>query len=163
YRMFQAPMTVGAELKELYSAVEEGKADVMGAWNILYMMQRGELPAAEKNNFLATYFVDIFRSMRFGTNDAHGRGAAFQYHYIVKNGGAVWDADAKRYRLDFAKFEQAIKNLTHDVVVVEGNGDYDAANKFLDDDAVTDANALAVIATLSDIPVDIAPHYKDKI
>ncbi|MBI1365686.1 MAG: hypothetical protein GC153_06975 [Alphaproteobacteria bacterium] len=155
--------TVGAQLKELYSAIEEGKADVMGAWNILYMMQRGDLPAAEKNNFLATYFVGVFRAMRFGTNEAHGRGAAFQYHYMVRNGGAVWDADAQRYRIDFAKLERAIKDLTHDVVVIEGNGDYAAAKTFLDQNAVTDDNAKAVIASMADIPVDIDPHYKEKI
>ena len=59
--------TVSAQLKELYSGIEEGKADVMGAYNILYMMDRGELPIEDKEAFLATYFSGKFRSMRFGT------------------------------------------------------------------------------------------------
>src|SRR3546814_9567424 len=71
--------TVNAELKEVYSASEEGKADVMGVYNILYMMERGELPAAEREQALATYFAGIFRAVRFGIDEAHGRGAAVQY------------------------------------------------------------------------------------
>jgi len=93
--------TVNAQLKEIYSPIEEGKADVMGAYNILYMMQRGELPAAEKESFLATYFVGLFRAMRFGVNAAHGRGAAFQYSYF-KEAGAFTVEDGK-FRLDFTK------------------------------------------------------------
>src|SRR3546814_2609948 len=65
--------TVNDELKEQASAIEEGKADVMGAYNILFMMAKGELPAAEKNQLLATYFTGIFRAMRFGAAEAHGK------------------------------------------------------------------------------------------
>lgn len=153
--------TVNAQFKELYSAIEEGKADVMGAYNILYMMQRGEMPAAEKDSFLATYFVGLFRSMRFGVNEAHGRGAAYQYHHY-KNAGAFTVEDGK-YRLDFPKLEQAISDLTRDVVILQGNGDYDAALAFLNENAKLDANAKSVIVSLVHLPVDIQPIYKDKI
>lgn len=155
--------TVTAELKELHAPIEEGKADVMGAYNILYMMQKGELPAAEKESFLATYFVGLFRAMRWGLAEAHAKGAAFQYTYIMKEGGAAWDAEAKRYRLDFAKLEQAITGLTRDVVVVEGNGDYAAAKEFLDTMGVIDASGQSVIDSLKDIPSDIQPVYPDRI
>ncbi|GJL93359.1 dipeptidyl-peptidase 3 family protein [Hyphococcus sp.] len=153
--------TVNEQLQELYSATEEGKADVMGAYNILYMMERGEMPAAEKENFLATYFVGIFRAMRFGINEAHGRGAAFQYDYY-KDAGAFTVEDGK-YRLDFAKLEQAISDLTRDVVILQGNGDYAAAKAFLDEHAVLDDAANNVIASLTHLPVDIQPVYKDEI
>lgn len=155
--------TVSAELKDLYSAIEEGKADVMGAYNVLYMMQRGEMPEAEKNNFLATYFVGVFRAMRFGTNEAHGKGAAFQYSYFRQVGAAQWDAEAKRFRVDFPKLEQAISDLTGKVVVIEGNGSYDDAKSFLDTMGHADADADAVIASMTDIPVDIQPIYPDKL
>src|SRR3546814_15200398 len=80
--------TVNDELKEQASAIEEGKADVMGAYNILFMMAKGELPAAEKNQLLATYFTGIFRAMRFGAAEAHGKGAAMQYGYLKEIGRA---------------------------------------------------------------------------
>jgi len=153
--------TVNAALKEIYSPIEEGKADVMGAYNILYMMQRGELPAAEKESFLATYFAGLFRAMRFGTNAAHGRGAAFQYSYF-KEAGAFAVEDGK-FRLDFVRLEQAISDLTRDVVVLQGNGDYDAALAFLENYAKLDAAAKSAIAGLTHLPVDIQPVYEDRI
>lgn len=153
--------TVNAQLKELYSAVEEGKADVMGAYNILYMMERGELPAAEKESFLATYFTGLFRAMRFGINEAHGRGAAFQYTYF-KEAGAFAVEDGK-YRLDFAVLEQAVSDLTRDVVIVQGDGDYNAAKAFLETYAQLDDAANAVITSLTDLPVDIQPVYADQL
>ncbi len=155
--------TVGAELKELYTGTEEGKADVMGAYNILYMMERGDMPVAEKENFLATYFVGLFRSMRFGTNAAHGKGAAFQYSYFREAGAFEWDAVEERFRIDFAALEQAISDLTRDVVIVQGDGDYDAAKAFLDKYAKLDADAEAVIASLTDVPVDIQPVYQERL
>ena len=158
-----AETTVSAELKELYSAVEEGKADVMGAYNVLFMMEKGEMPAEEKNNFLATYFTGLFRSMRFGTNEAHGKGAAFQYSFLKEQGAFTFDPETKRFSLDFDKLEQGISALTAEVVFVEGDGDYDRAKAFLDKYGRIDDDAKAVIASLTELPVDIQPVYKDKL
>lgn len=155
--------TVNAQLKELYSAIEEGKADVMGAYNILYMMERGELPIAEKQSFLATYFVGLFRAMRFGINEAHGSGAAYQYTYFKEAGAFQWDAAASKYRLNFDKLEQAISDLTRDVVIVQGDGDYEKAKAFLDRYAKLDSNAENVIAAMTDLPVDIQPIYQESL
>ncbi len=155
--------TVNAELKDLYSATEEGKADVMGAYNILYMMERGEFPAAEKENFLATYFVGLFRAMRFGINEAHGRGAAFQYAFFKEQGAFTVDEATGKYRIDFPKLEAAISALTAEIVFVQGDGDYARAKAFLDKYAVLDDSAKKVIASLTDVPVDIQPVYKERI
>lgn len=158
-----AETTVNAELKELYSGIEEGKADIMGGYNVLYMMERGELDAAERESYLATHFVGLFRSMRFGVVAAHARGAAFQYSYFIESGAVTWDEDAQKYRIDFDALEQAVSDLTRDVVVLQGNGDYDAAKTFLDQYANLDANAESVIASLTHLPVDIQPVYEDRI
>lgn len=155
--------TVSIELKELYTGTEEGKADVLGAYNILYMMERDEMPIAEKENFLATYFVGLFRSMRFGINEAHGKGAAFQYTYFAEAGAFSWDEAEQKFRIDFAALEQAIADLTRDVIVVQGDGDYDAAQAFLDKYATLDDRAEAVIASLTDLPVDIQPIYDERL
>ncbi|MEO1242523.1 MAG: hypothetical protein AAFX54_11495 [Pseudomonadota bacterium] len=158
-----AETTVNAELKELYSPIEEGKADIMGAYNVLYMMERGELDAAEKESYLATHFVGLFRSMRFGVIAAHARGAAFQYSYFIEAGAVVWDEDAQKFRIDFDALEQAVRDLTRDIVILQGNGDYDAAKAFLDQYANLDADAESVIASLTHLPVDIQPVYEDRI
>ena len=153
--------TVNAQLQELYSPIEEGKADVMGGYNVLYMMERGELDAAERDSYLATHFTGLFRSMRFGVVAAHARGAAFQYTYF-REAGAVTVEDGK-YRIDFDKLAQAISDLTRDVVMLQGDGDYDKAKQFLDDYAKLDADAEAAIAAMTDLPVDIQPVYKSEL
>jgi len=155
--------TVNAQLKELSSKMEEGKADVMGAYNILYMMDKGDLPIAEKEAFLATYFTGLFRAMRFGTDSAHGGGGSYQYSFFKEAGAVNWDADAERFRLDFDKLEQAISDLTGKVVMLQGDGNYENAKAFLDGYAKLDANAKKVIASASSIPTDIAPQYPDKL
>ena len=155
--------TVSAQLKELYSGIEEGKADVMGAYNILYMMDRGELPIEDKEAFLATYFSGKFRSMRFGTGAAHAKGAAFQYNYFRETGAAQWLPEQERFILDFEKLEQAISDLTGKVVVLQGDGNYDAVKAFLDEYLLLDKEAYRVLGNLDDIPYDIRPIYPDKI
>lgn len=155
--------TVNAELKDQYSAIEESKADVMGAWNILYLMHRGELPLAERDQLLASYMADVFRHLRFGTADAHGRGAAMQYGFLKERGGIAWDASARRFRLDYDKLEAGIPALVAELVRIEGDGDYAGAKAFLDRYGRLDDEAAAVIATMTHIPVDIQPIYPDRV
>lgn len=155
--------TVNAQLKDLASGLEEGKADVMGAYNILYMMERGELDSADKQAFLATYFTGKFRSMRFGTGAAHSKGAAFQYNYFREVGAAEWLPEEQRFKLDFVKLEQAISDLTGKIVRLQGDGNYDAVKAFLDEYLILDKEAYTVLGNLDDIPYDIRPIYPDKI
>ncbi len=155
--------TVNAQLKDLASGVEEGKADVMGAYNILYMMERGELDIADKQAFLATYFTGKFRSMRFGTGAAHAKGAAYQYNYFREVGAAEWLPKEQRFKLDFAKLEQAISDLTGKIVRLQGDGNYDAVKAFLDEYLPLDEEANTVLGNLDDIPYDIRPIYPDGI
>ena len=155
--------TVNEELKDRYSALEEAKADVAGVWNILFMMDKGELPLAEKNQLLATYFTGIFRSVRFGTNDAHGEGAALQYGYLKEKGAFRWDDAAKRFVIDYAKLETGLRDLLHDQLMLQANGDYAGTGAFFDRYAHLDAHAEAAIAAMEHIPVDIVTVYPDKI
>jgi len=154
---------VRLELKDQYSGLEEGKADVMGAYNILYMMERGELNAAERDAYLATYFTGKFRSMRFGVTAAHAKGAAFQYSYLREIGAVKWLPDQERFEIDFDALAQGISDLTGIVVRLQGDGDYDAAKAFMDKYAKLDAAAETVLSNLDDIPYDIRPVYPDSL
>jgi hypothetical protein len=135
----------------------------MGAWNILYLMHRGDLPIAEREQLLASYMADVFRHLRFGTADAHGRGAAMQYGFLREHGGLAWDESARRFRIDYDKLEAAIPLLVAELVRFEGDGDYAGAKAFLDRYVGLDPEARAVIATMSHIPVDIQPVYPTKV
>ncbi|OGS51635.1 MAG: hypothetical protein A3J40_03310 [Erythrobacter sp. RIFCSPHIGHO2_12_FULL_63_10] len=151
--------TVNEELKDRHSALEESKADVMGVWNILYMMERGELPAAERNQLFATYFAGIFRSVRFGVTDAHGEGAALQYGYLKQFGAFRWDAAQGHYVIDPAKMEAGIEALLHDQLMLQARGDYEGTKAFFGRYAHLDEHADAAIARMDAIPVDILPVY----
>ena len=155
--------TVNAELKDQYSAIEESKADVMGVYNILYLMRRGELPIAEREQLLATYFAGIFRAVRFGIDEAHGRGAGMQYSYLREKGAFAWDGGAKRYRVDYDRMEAGLRDLVAELVRLQGNGDYAGTKAFFDRYARLDGEARAVLATAAGIPTDIQPDYPDRI
>jgi hypothetical protein len=155
--------TVDKELKEIAGGIEEAKADVMGAWNILYMMKKGVLPAAERPQIHGAYIAGLFRAMRFGAHEAHGKGAAMQYRYLREKGAIVWDAGAKRFRIDEAKIDGAIGALVGEIVRRQGDGDYAGAKAFLDKYGHTDPEADQVIATMTHIPVDVRPIYPERI
>jgi hypothetical protein len=155
--------TVNAELKDQYSAIEEAKADVMGVYNILFLMRRGELPIAERDQLLATYFAGIFRAVRFGTDEAHGRGAAMQYSYLKDKGAFEWDGRASRFRIDNDRMEAGIKDLVADLVRLQGNGDYAGTKAFFERLAKLDDNARTVLSSASHIPTDIQPVYPGRI
>lgn len=155
--------TVDAELKDVGSGFEEAKADVMGAYNVLFMMDKGVLPAAEKPQIRAAYVAGLFRAMRFGANEAHGQGAAMQYNYLRHKGGIVWDANARRFRIDEAKLDAGIRDLVGDIVHLQGNGDYAGTKGFLAKWAVMDDEAKQVTGTMTHIPVDIWPVYPNRV
>ncbi len=155
--------TVNAELKDVYSASEEAKADVMGVYNILYMMRQGELPAAEREEALATYFAGIFRAVRFGIDEAHGRGAAMQYSYLKEKGAFRWDEGADRFRIDYDRMEAGLRDLLAELIRLQGNGDYAGTKAFFERYARLDERAREVLAKAAHIPTDIQPVYPMKV
>jgi hypothetical protein len=155
--------TVDQELKEIAGGFEEAKADVMGAYNVFHMMDKGLIPNSERSQMRATYVAGLFRAMRFGIGEAHGKGAAMQYRYLRDKGAIVWDADAKRFRIDEAKIDGGIRGLVGDIVRLQGSGDYAGTKAFLDKWGVSDPEADQVIASMTHIPVDIRPIYPEKL
>ena len=155
--------TVDQELKEIAGGFEEAKADVMGAYNVFHMMDEGVIPNSERSQMRATYVAGLFRAMRFGVQEAHGKGAAMQYRYLRDKGAIVWDANAKRFRVDETKIDGAIRSLVGDIVRLQGSGDYAGTKAFLDKWGVSDPEADQVIASMTHIPVDIRPIYPEKL
>ena len=155
--------SVDKELKEENSGIEEAKADMLGVWDILYMEKLGLLPAAERPQSYASYVVDLFRHMRFGTTEAHAKGSAMQYRYLADKGAIVWDPQAKRFRIDMARMDGALAALIGDVIRLQGDGDYAGTKAFMAKWAVVDPNAKTVIGTMTKLPVDIRPIYPAKI
>ena len=150
---------VRVALESSFSAVEECKADVMGAYNILYLVKRGELPKELHDKLLVSYFAGLFRSTRFGAADAHGKGAAVQINRFLEEGAATFDPATKRYKVDLAKLETAIGRLVHDLCVLQWNGDKAGADALLVKYGVMSESMTAAMGALDGIPVDVKPIY----
>ncbi len=150
---------VRLELKELYSTLEEAKADVMGVYNILALIDRGEIPAELRATLEPTYVAGLFRSARFGLHEAHGRGVVAQFNYLLEKGALAVD-DEGRFRAVSEKFPGGIRELLAEMLMLQATGDYDATRLFLDTYGVASDALVAAIDRLDDVPVDIRPIYR---
>ncbi len=145
-----------------YSPLEEGKADVMGAWNVLFMIDKGQFKGASKNfreELLVTYFAGLFRSARFGVAEAHGKGAAFQINRFLEEGAASFDTETGRFSVDTKQLEKSIEALVHDIVMLQHEGDKAAVDAFLAKYGVMSPAMDQALGSLDGIPVDIKPIY----
>src|SRR5208337_2102688 len=107
------------ELKELYSAIEEAKADITGLFMLQYLFEHGMGGGeAAEHRLYTTFLASAFRSLRFGLTDAHGKGMALQFNYLSDKGGFVANADGT-FAVDYAKIKPAVRALTHDLLTLE--------------------------------------------
>jgi hypothetical protein len=145
-------------LKNLYSTIEESKADVLGLWNIAFAQNQKLLSGFNEQQLYATYAAIMFRSLRFGVGEAHGRGTALQWNWLREKGGIVPSANG-RFKVDFDKFREAVKSLATELLTIEATGDFDRANTLLEKYGVSNAEMEEVNKRLNDIPVDITPVF----
>ncbi len=143
------------EMKELYSAIEEAKADITGLFMLQYLMDREMIPKDERRLY-TTFLASAFRSLRFGLNEAHGRGMALQFNYLWDKGAFVQNQDGT-FGVNMANIRRAVRDLTHDLLTLEATGDYAGAKSLLDRLAVLRPPMKQALADLEDIPVDIDP------
>src|SRR5204863_4031228 len=106
--------TVRQELKETYSALEEAKADISGLFALQHMIDKGVLPKTLEQSLYTTFLASAFRSIRFGVNEAHGRGIAMQLNYLLDQGGFVVNGDGT-FAVDRAKIKEGIAGLTREI------------------------------------------------
>jgi hypothetical protein len=145
-------------LKETYSSIEECKADVLGIWNILYAQKTNLLSAFNEEQLYATTAGLFFRSLRFGVDEAHGRGTAVQWNWLRERGAIVPNADGT-FRVDFAKFREGIEALATELLTLQATGDYARAQRLLTKYGVSTPEIESVNQRLTDIPVDITPVF----
>jgi Peptidase family M49 len=145
-------------LKELYSTIEECKADVTGLWNILLALDRKWISGITPAQLFSTYGGLMFRSMRFGIDEAHGQGTAVQWNWFREK-GAIEPATDGRFRTDPGKSREAVRSLANELLMIEATGDYARGKALLDKYGRSSPEIDAVIAKMSDIPVDIKPVF----
>lgn len=151
--------TVRKQLKELYSAMEEAKADITGLWALQYLIDKGVVVKSMERTLYTTYLASAFRSVRFGIGEAHGRGVAMQFNYLTDEGAIKYDERTSKFSIDHTKVKEAVRKLTHDILTIEAEGSYDNAKAMLDKYAVIRPPMQAALDRLKTVPVDIEPIF----
>jgi hypothetical protein len=150
------------EMKELYSAVEEAKADVTGLFALQFLMDQGSPTVAHgedaERKLYTTFLASSFRTLRFGLKEAHARGMAVQFNYLLDKGGFKANSDGT-FSVDFGKIKQAVRDLDHDLLTMEAVGDYSGAKQMLDSLGVIRPEVQRALDRLNHIPTDIEPIF----
>ncbi|MCU0233348.1 MAG: hypothetical protein MUE90_04875 [Thermoanaerobaculales bacterium] len=149
---------VRLELKELYSAFEEAKADVLGVLDIYTLVKAGVMEPAILDTLPWTYTAGIFRTTRFGVAEAHGLGMVLQANFLLER-GAVLITEEGRFVPVPELFEQAFRDLAHELLIIQARGDLAAATAMVERYGTVRPEMAAAIATLDGLPVDIDPSY----
>ncbi len=150
--------TVQKELKELYSTIEECKADILGVYNMKFMIDKGVFPRDMEYSVYASYLGGMLRSIRFGIEEAHGGGVAIQWNYLFEKGAFITDENGK-LDVDVSKIEDGVKALSKDVLMIEALGDYKAAKAFVDKYKVMSPLMQKCVDDLKHVPIDIRPSF----
>ncbi|MHB2156189.1 dipeptidyl-peptidase 3 family protein [Calditrichota bacterium GD2] len=151
---------VKKELKETYSSIEECKADVLGMYNNLFMIEKGVYPPEFEKQIYVTFLAGIFRSIRFGINEAHGAGNAVIFNYLLEKGAYQFDPAAHRVKVNFEKIKDGVRDLANKVLTIQAQGDYMGAKQLLKKYGVESEPIMIMRARLQELPVDIKPIFQ---
>lgn len=151
--------TVRQELKELYAAVEEAKADISGLFALQYLIDRGIMDKATEQRMYVTFLAGVFRSVRFGIHEAHGRGMAVQFNILLDRGALAYLPESGRFGVNLDRIADAARELTGEIMTLQATGDYPGVKRLFDTYAVIRPEMQGVLDRLSGIPVDIAPRF----
>ena len=147
------------QLKELYSAIEEAKADMTGLWALQFMIDKNIIAKSMERTLYTTYLASMFRSVRFGISEAHGRGVAMQFNYLTDEGAIKFNEAKGTFSVDHAKIKDSVRKLTTELLMIEAEGSYDRAKAILDKYAVIRPPMQQALDKLKDVPVDIEPVF----
>jgi hypothetical protein len=151
--------TVRQEMKELGSALEEAKADISGLFALQYLIDKGIVAKSTEESMYVTYLAGAFRSVRFGINEAHGKGMALQFNVLLDAGAIEVDRPTGTFRVNVSKIKDASQRLTGDIMTIQAEGSYEKAKALLEKYAVIRPEMKTVLDKLADIPTDIAPSF----
>jgi hypothetical protein len=151
--------TVNRELRETYSLIEESKADVLGVWNLQFLIDRGVFPRVLAKQIYVSYLAGIFRSLRFGLHEAHGGGCAIQLNYLLERGDIFFDSQEVRFGVRLDSIREGIRTLARELLLLEVHGDYAGAQKLIHRYCQVSEAMKRALAKVEHVPVDIRPIY----
>ena len=149
---------VRQEFKDAYSTIEEAKADISGLFALQFLVDREKLDKSLNDTMYTTYLASMFRSIRFGITEAHGRGVAIQLNYFLDNGGVTVAQDGT-FAVNPERIKKNVVDLTRDIMTMQAKGDAQAARQMIDKLGVVRPPVQAVLDRLKGVPVDIEPRF----
>ena len=150
--------TVRQELKDTYSFLEEAKADISGLFAIQHMIDKGVLPKTLETPLYTTYLASTFRSIRFGINEAHGKGIAVQLNYLIDQGGVVVRPDGT-FAVNAAKIKDGVAGLTREIMTIQAEGSYEKSKALGARLGVVRPTVKQALDRMTAVPVDIEPQF----
>ncbi|MEE3203669.1 MAG: hypothetical protein VX262_10300 [Acidobacteriota bacterium] len=157
-RVNDQPTTVRQTLQETYSAIEEAKADISGLWGLQRLIDKGVVDSSLERSIYTTFLASTFRSIRFGINEAHGRGVAIQLNTFLDSGAVTVRPDGT-FSVDHSRIRASVEDLTRRIMTIQAEGNYAAAKEMLATLGVVRPEVQNVIDRLANIPIDIRPNY----
>lgn len=151
--------TVRLQLKETYSAIEEAKADITGLWALQYLMDKNVVDKKMERAVYTTFLASAFRSVRFGIKEAHGKGIALQFNYLMDEGAIKYDERTGTFSIAANRIKEAVRKLTGEILTLQAEGSYEKARAMLDKYGVVRPQMKKALDGLKDVPVDIEPSF----
>jgi hypothetical protein len=139
-----------------FSGLEEAKADVTGMFGVKWLVDRGALPAERLQEYYASYVAGIFRTVRFGTGEAHGRAEMMEFNFLSERGAITRDSNGQ-YGVDYAKMPDAVAAVTKELLEIEATGDRARAEAWFARYDKMPADLRAALEASKDVPVDVDP------
>jgi hypothetical protein len=148
--------TVRQSLQEHASALEEGKADILGLYMVEQLLKKGEITEGTLEDYYVTFMAGIFRSVRFGASSAHGKANMIRFNYFQEQGAFSKNAQGL-YQVNMDKMATAIANLSNLILTLQGDGDYNKVSELLTTHGDIKAELQADLDKLAaaNIPVDV--------
>jgi Peptidase family M49 len=154
-------MPIREAIGPIYSGLEESKADVVGMFGLKWLVDHGVLPKDKLQGYYASYVADIFRTVRFGTGEAHGQAEMMEFNYLLEHGAIKREASG-RYAIDYARIPEVIADLAKELLDIEAKGDRQRAEEWFKKYDVIPAELQAALKSASSVPVDVDPVFSFK-
>ncbi len=146
-------------LGPIYSGLEEAKADVVGMFGLKWLTDHGALPKDRLEGYYASYVAGIFRTVRFGTGEAHGRAEMMEFNYLVQEKAITRDTASGRYVVNYQRMPEALQKLAKELLEMEATGDGGRAEEWFKRYEVMPAQLSSALQAAADVPVDIEPTF----
>lgn len=151
---------VKKELKETYSTLEECKADILGMFNNIFMINQKIYPTEFEQQLWVTFLAGVFRSVRFGIGEAHGGGNAIIFNYLLEKNAYQFDEANKTVKVNFETIYSSLEELANIVLTIQAAGDYQQAKQFIERYAVNSDVINTLREKISHLPIDIRPLFQ---